>query len=372
MASSAAPRPATAGADPPGVPRRPVFHALRVASVERLCDDAAALTLDVPARLAEVYAFRPGQSLTLRRTAAGREERRSYSICSPAGAPLRIGVRLVPGGLFSTWLVEEARPGDRVEAAPPTGRFTPDLTVSARHVLVAAGSGITPVLSIAASLLAATGSTVTLLYGNRRSDTAMFAEELADLKDAYGPRLHLLHVLSQEPRAAELLTGRIDAAKLRELLDTLIPPHRADRWWLCGPYGMVCDARNVLAERGVPEARVHTELFFVDDAPPDPVRRAEPSTGGSGCEVTIVLDGRTTTLSLPRGAPVLDSARRTRSDLPFACRGGVCGTCRVKVTRGEVRMRRNYALGPEELDAGFALACQALPLTDVLTVDFDA
>nr|WP_078759989.1 1,2-phenylacetyl-CoA epoxidase subunit PaaE [Marinactinospora thermotolerans] len=353
-------------------PRRAVFHPLRVAGIERLCDDAVAVTFDVPDRLASTYAFAPGQSLTLRRVVRGREERRTYSICAPVGAAPRIGVRLVPEGLFSTWLVEEVRPGDEIEVAPPSGRFVPDLGVTARHVLIGAGSGITPLLSIAASLLAATDSSVTLLYGNRRADTVMFADELADLKDAHGPRLEIVHVLSREARSCDLLTGRLDAARLEALLDSPILPGRVDHWWLCGPYGMVTDARRVLAGRGVPAGRVHAELFHVGDLPPEPVRRDDPALSGPASRVTVVLDGRSTTLDLPRAVPILDSAQRIRSDLPFACKGGVCGTCRVRVTRGEVRMRRNFALDDAEVSAGFALSCQALPASDEITVDFDA
>ncbi|TDQ50287.1 1,2-phenylacetyl-CoA epoxidase subunit PaaE [Actinorugispora endophytica] len=370
MADTAIASPSAAAGKAPARPRG--FHPLTVASVERLCADAVAVAFDVPEPLAGAYAFEPGQSLTLRRVVGGREERRSYSVCAPVGRAPRVGVRRVPGGLFSSWLVDEVRPGDRIEVAPPTGRFTPDLAAAARHVLVAAGSGITPVLSVAASLLARTGSTVTLLYGNRRSDTVMFADELADLKDAFGPRLHLVHVLSREERESALLTGRLDAAKLEALLDALVDSDGTDHWWLCGPYGMVCDAREVLAARGVPAERVHAELFFVDDVPPEPVHHDEPGVEGLASEVTVVLDGRTTVLTLPRGVPVLDSAQRVRSDLPFACKGGVCGTCRVRVVSGEVRMRRNYALDEAEVGAGYALSCQALPVSDELTVDFDA
>ncbi|MDT4979255.1 MAG: ring,2-phenylacetyl-CoA epoxidase subunit PaaE, partial [Pseudonocardiales bacterium] len=176
------------------------FARLRVADVDRLCDDAVAVTFDVPSELSAEFAFRPGQSLTVRRTVDGRDERRSYSICAPAGARPRIGVREVAGGHVSEWLVREVRPGDFVEVLPPTGTFTPTLGTAARHVLVAAGSGITPLLSIAASVLADPGSTVTLIYGNRRSDTVMFADELADLKDRYPARFELVHVLSREPR----------------------------------------------------------------------------------------------------------------------------------------------------------------------------
>ncbi|WP_116246628.1 1,2-phenylacetyl-CoA epoxidase subunit PaaE [Nocardiopsis sp. FIRDI 009] len=355
-------------------PRRgAAFHRLRVADVERLCDDAVAVTFDVPDHLAEEYAFAPGQSLTLRRVVDGVEERRSYSVCSPVGQAPRVGVRLVPGGLFSSWLVNEVRPGEEIEVGTPTGRFCPDLTTSGRHVLVAAGSGVTPMLSMASSLLRATDSHVVLLYGNRRSDTVMFADELADLKDAFGPRFELVHVLSREPREAELFTGRLDAAKLERLLDTVVAADAADHWWLCGPYGMVTGARRVLRGRGVPGERIHQELFFVEgDEPPPQTRHEEPGVQGPASEVTVVLDGRTTTLTLPRGVPILDAAQRYRPELPFACKGGVCGTCRVRVCDGEVSMRRNYALSEEEVEAGYALSCQALPETDAVTVDFDS
>ncbi|WP_306369413.1 1,2-phenylacetyl-CoA epoxidase subunit PaaE [Nocardiopsis sp. CC223A] len=360
--------------DAPAAPRRgSVFHRLRVAAVEKLCDDAVAVSFDVPDHLAAEFAFAPGQSLTLRREVDGAEERRSYSICAPAGDAPRVGVRLVAGGLFSTWLVEEVRPGDEIEVGAPTGRFCPDLSTAARHVMIAAGSGITPMLSMAASLLRRTDSHVTLLYGNRRSDTVMFADDLADLKDAFGHRFELVHVLSREPREAELFTGRLDGAKLEALLDTVVAADAADHWWLCGPFGMVDDARRVLAERGVPAERVHRELFFVEGAEPPPqARHEEPGVDGPASEVTVILDGRTTTLTLPRGVPVLDAAQRYRPDLPFACKGGVCGTCRVKVCDGEVRMLRNYALDEAEVAAGYALSCQALPETDAVTVDFDS
>lgn len=353
-------------------PGRAGFHTLRVAGVERLCDDAVAVTLDVPDELIAEYDFRPGQSLTLRRKEDHGEERRSYSICAARGDKPRIGVRLVPQGLFSSWLTDGVKQGDEIEVMPPSGSFTPDLTRSGRHVLVAAGSGITPVLSIASSLLRDTDSQVTVVYGNRRSDTVMFADELADLKDAYPARLELVHVLSREPRESELVSGRLDADKLRGLLGTLVPFEGDEHWWLCGPYGMVTGAQEVLGELGVPEENVHRELFYVDDVPPEPVRHEEAGIDGPASEVTVTLDGRSTPLSLPRDTPVLDAAQKTRSDLPFACKGGVCGTCRAKVTEGEVRMRRNFALEQSEVDAGFVLTCQSLPVSDHVTVDYDA
>ncbi|AHH95478.1 phenylacetate-CoA oxygenase/reductase subunit PaaK [Kutzneria viridogrisea] len=354
------------------VKRRTEFHLLRVSEVERLCEDAVAVSFEVPPELAEEFAFRPGQSLTLRRVVDGRDERRSYSICAPVGARPRIGVREVPGGLFSQWLVREVRPGDQVEVLPPTGSFSPDLTQDARHVLIAAGSGITPMLSIASSLLDSSRSTVTVLYGNRRTDTVMFADELADLKDAHRAELELVHVLSREPREAELFTGRLDAEKLRALLPLLIDVPGVDHWWLCGPFGMVTDAQEVLAELGVPVERVHQELFFVDDLPPEPVRHEEPGVTGPSTAVTVVLDGRTTEVPIAADTTLLEGAQRVRPDLPFACKGGVCGTCRAKVVGGQADMRRNFALEPAEVAAGFVLTCQTFPVGDTLTVDFDA
>ena len=346
------------------------FHPLRVAEVERLCSDAVAVTFDVPDGLASRYAFRPGQSLTVRRPADSADERRTYSICAPAGARPRIGVREVPGGLVSSWLVHDLKPGDEVEVAPPSGTFTPDLETGGRHVLVAAGSGITPVISIAASLLGRPDVQISVLYGNRRAETVMFAEELADLKDAHPSRLEVVHLLSREAREVELLSGRLDAGKLRALLPMLIDVADVDHWWLCGPFGMVTDAQQVLAEFGVAPERIHRELFWVDEAPPEPVR-AEPITDGPGSEVTVVLDGRSTTVTVGEGDTVLEGAQRSRPDLPFACKGGVCGTCRARLVEGEVRMRRNFALEASEVAAGFVLTCQSIPTTAKVVVDFD-
>ena len=352
--------------------RRPQFHALTVAEVEPLTDDAVAVTFAVPEELAEEYAFKPGQALTLRRVVGDRDERRSYSICAPMGAAPRVGVREVPGGLFSAWLVHEVRPGDRIEVLPPSGTFTADLSVPGDHVFVVAGSGITPALSLASTVLRDGRSTVTVFYGNRRTNTVMFADELADLKDRYGTRLQLVHVLSREPRDAELTSGRLDAARLRTLIENLVEAPAVDHWWLCGPHGMVVDATAVLAELGVPADAVHQELFYVDDVPPEPVRGDEETVSGPSSQVTVTLDGRSTTLALPRDVPILDAAQKVRGDLPFACKGGVCGTCRARLTAGEVHMRRNYALEQREIDAGYVLTCQSLPVSDTLTVDYDS
>jgi ring-1,2-phenylacetyl-CoA epoxidase subunit PaaE len=347
------------------------FHKLPVADVERLCDDAVAVTFDVPADLRDEFAFRPGQYLTLRLIVDGTEERRSYSICAPAGAAPRVGVRRVDGGQFSEWLVDRLEAGDTVEVAPPAGLFTPDLATARHHGLIAAGSGITPVLSIAASVLADPGAHVTLIYGNRRSDTVMFTEELADLKNLHGPRLQLIHVLSREPMAAEIFSGRLDAERLGRILDGLVDVEDVDEWWLCGPLGMTTAAQAVLLERGVRKDQVHRELFYVDEPPPE-IHRTEAAPTGETSEVTVVLDGRSTTLTLPREESILDAAQKVRADLPFACKGGVCGTCRAHVSEGEVTMRRNYALEEDEVAAGFVLTCQSRPVTASVTIDYDS
>ncbi len=350
------------------------FHRLRVAAVERLCDDAVAVTFDVPDGLEEHYAFRPGQYLTLRQETAEGEERRSYSICAPSGAAPRVGVRRVAGGLFSEWLVDRLVAGDEVEVGPPAGSFTPELTAGSHHGLIAAGSGITPILSIAASLLGAHDDTrVTLLYGNRRTDTVMFTEEIADLKNAYGPRLHLLHVLSREPTEADIFNGRLDADRMRTLLGALVDVEGVDHWWLCGPLGMTEDALTVLEGLGTGKKQIHRELFYVDEPPPELHREEDTAEfDGESSEVTVILNGRTTRLTLPRTVSVLDAAQKVRGDLPFACKGGVCGTCRAKVTDGDVVMRRNFALEDDEVEAGFVLTCQTLPVSDAVTVDFDS
>jgi ring-1,2-phenylacetyl-CoA epoxidase subunit PaaE len=406
--------------------RRPVFHPLRVARVQQLCEDAAAVSFDIPDDLAAEFAHRPGQSLTLRREIDGRDERRSYSICSPVGSAPCIGIRVVPGGLISSWLVHGIRPGDTIEVLAPSGAFTPDLTEPGHHVLVAAGSGITPMLSIAASVLAADDrSRVTLFYGNRRTDTVMFADELADLKDLHPARFQLVHVLSREPREAEVLSGRLDGERLAALLDALVDVPAIGQWWLCGPHGMIRDARRLLADLGVPADRVHHELFHADDEPLPPVepvqsvepvqgvepvppgqrarpmgsvepvepvqgvepveplrrlrpaapavrRREDAPAAGPVSQVTVTLDGRSTTSALPRAHTLLDASQKIRPDLPFACKAGVCGSCRALVTDGRADMRRNYALEPAEVAAGYVLTCQSFPVSDSLTLDFDS
>ncbi len=348
------------------------FYPLTVSAVDRLCEDAVAITFDVPDELGELFCFRPGQSLTLQRVIDGVDERRSYSICAPAGKPPRVGVRTVPEGVFSSWLAQDVRPGDVISVQPPSGRFCIDPETGGRHVLIASGSGITPVMSIAASLLTNPDTQVTLLYGNRRTNSVMFADELADLKDRYRRRFELIHVLSREPRDVELFSGRLDAQRVGQILQLLVPVPAVDGFWLCGPFGMVEDLWQLLGDLGVSKQQLHTELFFVESAPPPPAEHLEPEMQGPSSTASITLDGKTTTVTLPRNERVLDAAQRSRPDLPFACKGGVCGTCRAKLVSGNVEMVRNYALEDSELEAGYVLTCQSLPRSDELTIDYDA
>jgi ring-1,2-phenylacetyl-CoA epoxidase subunit PaaE len=354
------------------------FHPLRVADVERLTADAVAITFDVPPELRQKYAFAPGQHLTLRAIVDGDEVRRSYSICSPpSSGALRVAVKRLEGGLFSGHAVQEVHVGDVLDVMRPAGRFGVrlDPTNTRHYAAVVAGSGITPVLSILGAVLETEpGSRFTLVYGNRDAGSVMFLEELADYKDRYPARLQLIHVLSREERDAELLSGRIDAAKLDALLDGLIPPEDVDDWLLCGPFEMVEQVREQLLARGVTNRQIHLELFHVEGEPA-PVRRRSSTSGagadGEAAEVTVRLDGRTTTFRMPPDGSVLDATLAVRSDAPYACKGGVCGTCRAKLVEGEVTMARCYALDDDEVADGFVLACQSVPVTPKVVLDFD-
>ncbi|TDE14048.1 1,2-phenylacetyl-CoA epoxidase subunit PaaE [Jiangella asiatica] len=364
---------ATTPARPTGR-RHSVVHRLRVARVERLTDDAVAVTLAVPAELTAEYEFAAGQHVNVE-LPGGDGVRRSYSICSPAGSgELRIAVKRLPGGAFSEHALSRLAPGDELDVMTPAGRFTPSFDPArARHyAAVAAGSGITPIMSIVATALATEpGSRVMVLYGNRTSSSVMFLDELADLKDRHPGRLQLVHVLSREPGTTELLSGRLDAQRLGRVLDTLLPPDTVDDWYLCGPYEMITAARSVLAGRGVDRSHVHAELYHVGDAPPAP--RTESAPVPVHCAVTAVLDGRRSEVVLDDpDETVLEAVLRARNDAPFACKGGVCGTCRAKVLDGEVTMERHYALEDGEIAAGYVLTCQSHPTTPRLEVDYDA
>ena len=346
-------------------------YRLPVAAVRPLTAESTEVRFDVPAELAEVFAHEAGQHVTIVREEDGEEVRRSYSICVPArSGELAVGVRHLPAGRFSSWVADGLRPGDALDVLPPTGRFGPriDPAASRHHAFVAAGSGITPVISIVGTVLAEEpGSRCTVLYGNRRTDTIMFVEELEDLKNRHPSRLQLVHVLSREPQPVPLLEGRLDAERLGALLDALLPPDSVDEWYLCGPFEMVRAARALLRERGVDGARIHRELFHADPAPV----AGDPEPDTAGAMVTIVLGGRRTTFAVDGGS-ILEAALRARSDAPYACKGGMCGTCRCRLVEGEVAMDHAYALEEDEVGAGVVLACQAHPRSERIVLDFDA
>ncbi|MEV5432934.1 1,2-phenylacetyl-CoA epoxidase subunit PaaE [Streptomyces sp. NPDC052701] len=347
------------------------FHRLRVAAVDRLTDDSVALTLAVPPELTDEYRHAPGQHLALRRTADGQEIRRTYSICSPAPdgtgpATLRVGVRLVEGGAFSTYALKEINVGDELEVMTPAGRFTLQ-PAPGLYAAIVGGSGITPVLSIVSTLLAREPEArFCLIRSDRTTASTMFLEEVADLKDRYPQRLQLVTVLSREEQQAGLPSGRLDQERLTGLLPALVPVRRVDGWFLCGPLGLVQEAERALRALDVPRGRIHEEIFHVDSTPVA-TRAAAPAHS----TVTARLDGRGGTWSVQDGESLLETVLRNRPDAPYACKGGVCGTCRALLVSGEVRMDRNFALEREETEAGYVLACQSHPVTETVELDFD-
>jgi ring-1,2-phenylacetyl-CoA epoxidase subunit PaaE len=357
--------------------RHGVFHPLLVQSVERLTDDAVAITFEVPSDLRDDYAFQAGQHLTVRTEIGGEEVRRNYSICAPASSGrLRVAVKRLDGGAFSGFATSGLQPGDTVDVMTPTGRFHVPLDpANAKHYCAfAAGSGITPVISIVASTLEEEpASSFTLVYGNRTTTSIMFLDELSDLKDRYPTRFRIINVLSREPQEVELFSGRLDEDKVRRLLATLIPVDSVDEWFLCGPFVMVEQVRDTLLAEGVGRSHVHMELFHVEgEAPRETVAAGVGARDEGTSSVTVVLDGRSSTFDVPHdGQRILDAALAVRSDAPYACKGGVCGTCRAKLLEGEVAMDRNFALEQDEIDAGFVLACQSRPVSDTVSLDFD-
>ncbi|MFT2015864.1 2Fe-2S iron-sulfur cluster-binding protein [Streptomyces sp. 796.1] len=392
--------------------RHSAFHRLRVTATDRLTDDAVAITFAVPPELRDHYRYTPGQHIALRRFTRNTEIRRTYSICSPVTDPagptsLRIGVRLVEGGDFSTYALKELAVGDEVEVMAPTGRFVLDVAPTTepgsdserahgeaaeaaagqtaeeagkaeetvRHpqrgghyAAVVGGSGITPVLSIAATLLAnRPDARFCLLRSDRTAASTMFLEEVADLKDRYPDRFQLIHALSREEQQVGLDSGRLDRERLTTLLPALVPVEAVDGWFLCGPYGLVRAADAALQELNVPRARVHQEIFHVaDDSAP-----TRSSVAPAHSTVTITLDGRSGSWPVRETESLLETVLRNRADAPYACKGGVCGTCRAFLVTGEVHMERNFALEAEELDAGYVLACQSHPVSERVELDFD-
>ena len=352
------------------------FHPLTIARIAPETRDAVAISFAVPPELAEAYRYREGQHLTLRADIGGADVRRSYSICSAVqDGALRIAVKKSPGGVFSTWANDALKAGDTVDVMPPLGHFNVPLDAAhARHYLgFAAGSGITPLLSIVKTTLAAEPrSRFTLVYANRASGTVMFREELAALKDRNLGRFNLVHVLSREAQDVDMLHGRIDREKADALLAHWVPLADVDTAFVCGPEGMMDAVVGALKGRGFPDAKIKVERFAASIPKHVHVAAAAPAPGHAECEVTVVIDGATRTFALAKGKEnVLEAGLRNGVELPYSCKGGVCSTCRCRLTDGEVDMDVNFALEDYEVARGYILACQSYPVTDKVSVTFD-
>lgn len=352
------------------------FQSLKVARVVRETPDCVSLLFEVPDTLREQFRFREGQNLTLRQIIGGEEVRRSYSLCTaPYENQLKIAVKKIQGGRFSTFVNDTLQAGDVLDVMPPSGHFRAHIGESGgSYLALAAGSGITPVLSIIKHTLAEDPrSRFTLVYGSRNRAHVIFFEELELLKNRYMNRFNLIHVLSREKTDSPVNYGRIDPDKLSSL-DKIIEYGGLSSAYLCGPEEMIFSARDFLQARGLDAKRIHFELFT---APGSALRstsqtqEAEAATGPSS-KITLRLDGRSFSFDLPRGgASILDAALQQGADLPYACKGGVCCTCKAKLIEGQVRMDVNYSLEPEEVEQGYILTCQSHPLTEEVTVDFD-
>jgi ring-1,2-phenylacetyl-CoA epoxidase subunit PaaE len=350
------------------------FHRLRVTEVSTLTEDSVTVTLDVPAELSETFAYVPGQHVTMRALIDGEDVRRSYSICANANSPkLRVGIKRLPGGVFSTYATSDLEAGDVLEVMAPVGDFTIEIEPASprRAVAIAAGSGITPVMSlIATSLESEPFSNWTLLFGNRTANSIMFLEELEGLKDRFRSRFQLFHMLSREGSDVPLLSGRIDEDKIRTIHDRLLGDAPVDDWYLCGPYEVVMMARETLQELGVAEDSIHDELFFAGPVDPSTLP-SEPPPGEGTVDLTVILDGRAVDTRMSPETSILDAALRVRSELPFSCKGGMCATCKGRIEEGEVTMEKNYALIDEEVEAGYVLTCQSHPVSDRVVVRYD-
>ncbi len=358
------------------------FRTLQIEDVRRETEDCVSIAFAVPPEFREEFRFRQGQNVTVRLRIAGEEVRRSYSICSsPLDDELRIAIKKVPSGLFSTYANQQLQKGHQLEVLPPTGKFYTELrTENRKHYLAfAAGSGITPVLSLIKTTLAVEpNSHFTLVYGNRNRLTILFREELEALKNRYMNRLSLHHILSREQMDVPLNQGRIDGEKCAALCGRLIDLSSVDEVFLCGPGEMIFTVRDWLGQQGVDRKKIHFELFHTQTGEPVAGQEAGAGKGvaakaGAGVSrVTVRLDGVSHEFDLPYdGESVLDAALMQGADLPFACKGGVCCTCRAKLVEGEVEMEVNYALEADELAAGFVLTCQSHPRTERVIVDFD-
>ena len=353
------------------------FHALRVAEIVPETSEANSIRFEIPPELRERFAFRAGQHLTLRATINGEEVRRNYSLCThPSDGDWMVTVKRISGGLFSNWVGDTLKAGDTIDVMPPHGSFTFEFGASkSRHLVgIAGGSGITPVMSLIRTFLREEpNSRFTLFYGNRDSSSVIFLEALAGLKDKYLGRLEIYHFLDAEEQDIELFNGMLNRERLEEAIPALVPDAaEVDGWFICGPGPMMDATEGVLLDRNVPKERIHIERFTAG-RPPEAVAKemAQLQTQAEGVTVAVTLDGRTRRVPFTAGN-ILDSARASGLPAPFACKAGVCATCRAKVTKGKVEMAVHYGLTDEEVAEGYVLTCQSVPLGDGVAVDYDA
>ena len=354
------------------------FHSLQVKKISKETEDCVSITFNVPEELKDTFRFIQGQNLTIRKTINGEEQRRNYSLCSsPLDGELKVAVKKVDGGVFSTYANEELKEGDFLEVLPPTGTFYTELKKENKkaYVAFAAGSGITPLLSIIkTTLVTEPRSQFTLVYGNRTKASIIFKEELEALKDKFLSRFRLIHVLSREKTDLPLTSGRIDGEKCNLLFDKLIPIQKTSEVFICGPEELIFTVRDFLLEKSFPKEHIHFELFTIPGQKKSTVAtEKEPvSEEGQQAKVSVKLDGILFDFELSyNGHSILDAALKQGADLPYACKGGVCCTCKAKLQQGEVEMDVNWGLEQDEIDRGFILTCQSHPRTEKVVVDFD-
>jgi len=353
------------------------FHRLKITDIRRETPDAVSIAFAVPPSLREAYRFQPGQHLTLRTDRNGEDIRRSYSICAGLDdGELRVAVKKVEGGVFSTLCNERIKPGDEIDVMTPQGRFglVPEPAKACDYLAVVAGSGITPVMSLVRSILIREPeSRFALIYGNRSTQNIIFKDGLEDLKDRFLDRFVVYHVLSREQQDFALFNGRIDADKIGTMLKSFAAPDQIDHAFLCGPGGLIEEGKAALLHLGVPADRIHVEYFSTDGLPvPERAVSRKPTDERAPVATAhVTFDGSAYDLPMLEGETVIDAGLRAGLELPFSCRGGMCCTCRAKLVSGEVRMDTNYSLEPWEMEAGYVLTCQSHPLTQEITVDYD-
>ncbi|TVR81756.1 MAG: phenylacetate-CoA oxygenase/reductase subunit PaaK [Saprospirales bacterium] len=353
------------------------FYTAEVSKIIRETADSVAIEFKLPEEIIDDFLFIPGQYLTIKTLLNGKEVRRNYSICSaPYEGVLRVGIKELPGGKFSTYANRDLKEGDILDIMPPMGKFVHQVDSKSKHhyLGIACGSGITPVISIVKSILKdEPGSRFTLFYGNQTSSTIMFKEEIEGLKNLFLNRFSVYHILSREKGDIPLFEGRIDREKIKKFSRLFFSPDQVDGVFICGPGNMIVDISEQLQELGVPAEKIHFELFTTEGMKPKERKSTKASEiTGDFVRVNLRIDGDIYNYKMPKeGTTLLDGAANTGADVPFACKGGVCSTCRAKLIRGKVDMEVNYALEPDELEQGFILTCQSYPLTDEIAVDFD-